>query len=86
MVVRVLGQLRCMHAAATAAVSCLASRVACSVSLRTARSAEREARYTQRYRGWLFPDTWFLRGTLPGCVLCLTLPSSARHLKLKPLR
>ena len=34
---RVIGQLRVMHEAAPATVSCLASRFACSVSLRTAR-------------------------------------------------
>ena len=37
MVCRVIGQLRAMHEPATATVLCLASRFACSVSLRTAR-------------------------------------------------
>ena len=37
LVCRVIGQLRAMHEAAPAIVSCLASRFACSVSLRTAR-------------------------------------------------
>ena len=37
MVGRVFGQLGAMHEPATAIVSCLASRFACSVSLRTAR-------------------------------------------------
>eukprot|EP00966_Prymnesium_polylepis_P238465 5514919-Prymnesium_polylepis.1 len=36
---------------------------------------------------WLaLPRHVLTEGTLPGRALCLTLPSSAKHLKLKPLR
>eukprot|EP00966_Prymnesium_polylepis_P282648 6530876-Prymnesium_polylepis.1 len=46
MVCRMSGRLRWMHDAAPVSVSCLASRVACSVSLRTVRSNLNEPRYS----------------------------------------
>eukprot|EP00966_Prymnesium_polylepis_P121794 2815148-Prymnesium_polylepis.1 len=48
MVCRVIGWLRWMHEAAPATVSCPASHVACSVSLRTARCECQDNRRTAR--------------------------------------
>eukprot|EP00966_Prymnesium_polylepis_P125048 2891794-Prymnesium_polylepis.1 len=46
MVCRMSGRLKGMHEAAPASASCLASRVACSVSLRTARWMNQDIRRT----------------------------------------